>query len=503
MKKFGVFMCSLALVGMVFTSCDEKNNGGGGDIDNLVEDGFYAVGEACPIKSVNDKDAVLAQMSQGINEVDMDQNGKSWDESKRDGMWEKYIYLEANKDFELILKEGEETTIYGANLEKQELTTDGSPVLGYKGSLVIGQKMQVDSTGLYHIVLDLNKDGALDLTGKEQIIVAPVTWGVSGDMNGWGMTAGEVEVKSATEIVWTWENQEISAGGKFKFKDVKSAWKIVLDDAGAVKAHTNLGTDCQNGGADIVVENSAIYKITLTYTLAKGVIANSYKYTIEKTADVTAKDYSACVLELVGDAVAEQEGAAVDASSWGWGNVYSMGTPSVSGKVYTWKAVGVKLLAAGGFKARTEGAQAQGDIAAFDLGIDGGNATVAADGLYVVTVTVDAATDAKTMTIAPYDPAAVIVVKAKVPAAWTNTITAWVWPTNGDGKEVTLTKEGEWYVYTSDQGVTELNIIFKNGAGWNGDANQTVDITGIGASTCLVLESDGASKATYTHVDCE
>lgn len=500
MKKFGIFMCSLALVGMMFTSCDQQGQGGGGDIDidNLVEDGFYAVGEACPIKTVNDANAVLAQMSQGINEVDMNDKGKTWDESKRDGMWEKYIWLEANKEFELILKEGEQTTIYGANLEQQELTTDGSPLLGYKGSLVIGQKMQVTESGLYHIVLDLNKDGALDLTGKEQIIVAPVTWGISGDCNGWGMTETTPDIKSATEIVWTWENQEFSAGGKFKFKDAKSYWKIVLDDAGAVKAHTNLGTDCQNGGADIVVENSAIYKITLTYTLAKGVIANSYKYTIEKTADVTAKDYSACVLELVGDAIAEQEGAQKDASSWNWGNVYSMGTPSVSGKVYTWNAVGVKLLAAGGFKARTEGAQAQGDIAAFDLGIDGGNATVAEDGLYVVTVTIDAATDAKTMTITPYDPTAAIVVKAKMPASATGPFNAWVWPTGGDGAWATLTQEGDWYVYTATPDITEVNIIFIEGTNWDDKKWQTSDLKAT-TSVCWQVEEDH----TVTDIDCE
>ena len=500
MKKFGIFMCSLALVGMMFTSCDQKGQDGGGDIDidNLVEDGFYAVGEACPIKDVNASNAVLAQMSQGINEVDMNDNGKTWDESKRDGMWEKYIWLEANKEFELILKEGEKTTIYGANLEQQELTTDGSPLLGYKGSLVIGQKMQVTESGLYHIVLDLNKDGALDLTGKEQIIVAPVTWGISGDCNGWGMTETTPDIKSATEIVWTWENQEFSAGGKFKFKDVKSSWKIVLDDAGAVKAHTNLGTDSKNGGADIIVEASAIYTIKLTYTLAKGEIANSYKYELIKTADVTAKDYSACVLELVGDAIAEQEGAVADASSWGWGNVYSMGTPSVSGKIYTWNAVGVKLLAAGGFKARTEGAQAQGDIAAFDLGLDGGNATVAADGLYVVTVTIDAATDVKTLTITPYDPSASIVVKAKMPASAVGPFNAWVWPTGGDGAWATLTQEGDWYVYTADAGVTEVNIIFIEGTDWNDKKWQTGDLKTV-SSVCWQVEED----YTVTNIDCE
>ena len=397
MKKFGIFMCSLAL-GMAFTSCDpEQGTQGGVDFDNLVEDGFYAVGEACPIKSVDAENAVLAQMSQGVNEVLMDQDKLSWEESKRDGMWEKYIYLEGGKDFELILKEGSEATIYGAELAKQELTTDGTALQGYKGSLVIGQKMKVTETGLYHIVLDLNKDGKLDLTGGAQIIVAPVTWGVSGAMNGWGMTTVEPQIKSATEIVWTWADQEISANGEFKFKD-ENGWKIVLDDAGAVKAHTNLGTDCQNGGANIVVAEGGMYTVTLTYDLAKGEIANSYKYELTKTGELATKDYSACVLELVGDAVLDQEGAIKDPSSWNWGNVYSLGTPTANGDVYTWTASNVKLTAGGGFKVRTESAQAQGDIPAFDFGVDGNNATVEKDGLYNVTVIIDAANDTKTLT---------------------------------------------------------------------------------------------------------
>lgn len=397
MKKIGIFMCSLAL-GMAFTSCDpEQGTQGGVDFDNLTEDGFYAVGEACPVKSVDAENAVLAQMSQGVNEVLMDQDKLSWEESKRDGMWEKYIYLEANKEFELILKEGSEATIYGANLEKQELATDGTALQGYKGSLIIGQKMQVAEAGLYHIVLDLNKDGKLDLTGGAQIIVAPVTWGVSGAMNGWGMTTVEPQIKSATEIVWTWTEQEISAKGEFKFKD-ENGWKIVLDDAGAVKAHTNLGADLQNGGANIVVAEAGVYTVTLTYNLAKGEIANSYKYELTKTGDVAAKDYSACVLELVGDAVLEQEGAEKDPSAWNWGNVYSLGTPAKDGDIYTWKAADVQLGVAGGFKVRTQSAQDQGDIIAFDFGVDGNNATVTENGYYDVTVVIDAANDTKTLT---------------------------------------------------------------------------------------------------------
>ena len=91
-----------------------------------------------------------------------------------------------------------------------------------------------------------------------------------------------------------------------------------------------------------------------------------------------------------------------------------------------------------------------------------------------------------------------ITIKAKVPAAWTNQITAWVWPTGGAGEEVIPTQEGEWYVVTRN--CAELNIIYKNGAGWNGDANQTVDMT-FTENACIEITA-GSGKATYTVVDC-
>ena len=97
-----------------------------------------------------------------------------------------------------------------------------------------------------------------------------------------------------------------------------------------------------------------------------------------------------------------------------------------------------------------------------------------------------------------------ITVKAVVPGAWENTITAWVWPTGGEGKEVTPTKEGNWYVVTEN--CIELNVIFKNGTGWNGNDNQTANITGVSENTCYqisALNKDGEGKCTYTVVDCE
>ena len=97
-----------------------------------------------------------------------------------------------------------------------------------------------------------------------------------------------------------------------------------------------------------------------------------------------------------------------------------------------------------------------------------------------------------------------ITVKAVVPGAWENTITAWVWPTGGEGKEVTPTKDGNWYVVTEN--CIELNVIFKNGTGWNGKENQTANITGVSENTCYqisALNKDGEGKCTYTVVDCE
>ena len=94
-----------------------------------------------------------------------------------------------------------------------------------------------------------------------------------------------------------------------------------------------------------------------------------------------------------------------------------------------------------------------------------------------------------------------VTVKAKVPAHWIDLITVWVWPTGGEGEEFIPVREGDWYVYTHTAG-TELNIIFKNGFGWNGARNQTIDITGITQNTCIKIEQEGSGKATYTIVDC-
>jgi hypothetical protein len=93
-----------------------------------------------------------------------------------------------------------------------------------------------------------------------------------------------------------------------------------------------------------------------------------------------------------------------------------------------------------------------------------------------------------------------IIVKAKVPATWTETIYAWIW---GDGitdYEHVAMKQGDWFVFVYEG--KELNIIFKQGKGWTGHPNQSEDIYTT-KSACYQLTQEGTAKAQFKEVDCE
>ena len=185
MKKIFYFISALALMAG-FTACTEKE--GDVDLDNIVLDGFYVYGEATGAGS-----SILAKnaMSAGSNEVE---------KKVRTGMFEKYIWLEANKDFSLVENSAGNKTFYGADLvevnygyDEADPTcknfADNPNMKIQQGLLIIGQDapaMQVKETGLYHIVLDNNANG--DLPEGAQIIIQKADWGVRGGMNGWGFT---------------------------------------------------------------------------------------------------------------------------------------------------------------------------------------------------------------------------------------------------------------------------------------------------------------------------
>ena len=100
-----------------------------------------------------------------------------------------------------------------------------------------------------------------------------------------------------------------------------------------------------------------------------------------------------------------------------------------------------------------------------------------------------------------------ITVKAKYPATWTAGKAAIHFWGNGvtGTTPAAMTKDGDWWTYTVTGVPTTspLSVIFINGETWNGDKNQTVDITGITENTCFEVSQSGSAKGTAVKADCE
>ena len=284
MKKALICASALAILAG-FTSCKKDKNDI--NLDDIVLDGFYVYGDATGSSKIDSKNS----MSAGINEVE---------KAVRQGMFEKYVYLEADKEFALIENSAGNKKFYGANLQEVNYGYDENdpncknyadnpnmPIL--QGKLIIGEeapKMKVKETGLYHIVLDNNSLG--DLPDGAQIIVHKADFGVRGGMNSWGFTEGKATVNADGSITWVWEDQNLAKNGEFKFASCHG-WKINLDADGIVKAEVSLGANANNKlgvGSEfgnIKVTDGGLYKIVLNYTPAAGAIGDPFTYTAECT----------------------------------------------------------------------------------------------------------------------------------------------------------------------------------------------------------------------------
>lgn len=283
LKRFSLLAAALALVFSGFTSCKSDD-----EPEVIIEDGFYVTGDATGSSSLS----VNYRMGSGLNEVSKE---------KRAGMYEKYVALEANKDFTLLLKAGTVETKYSAVLS--EFNTNGEndqpTVTLLRGDLVSGTAataMKVTKSGLYHIVLDLNTVGDL---AKPLIIVAPVEWGVRGVNGDWGWKKMKSPTAfNRTTMVWDTIIATTSAS-EFKFA-YGGGWKIQLDDAGLVKANTNLGTDMVPNGANLNMPKGTDIKVTLTWNLATGEISKSYAMAI--TGNIIIEDPKTFVVGFSGNA---------------------------------------------------------------------------------------------------------------------------------------------------------------------------------------------------------
>ncbi len=268
MKK--VILLSIAALSLLAVSCGKENK------DNIdwgavTVNGFYVAGPATGSDEIK-ADCVMAA---GFNEVD---------KAVREGMYEKYIVLEGGKEFYLLYNDGGKKERYSATLTEfatpEEEAYSDNPASVLKGNLVTGTKapaMKVEKTGLYHIVLDINKAG--DLKDAQIVLLDASDFGVRGAMNGWGFSSATEKTAFSNEgMTFTFKDQKMAKNGEFKFA-TGNYWKVTLDDAGKVKAEVSLAEGMTLNGANLKVEKAGLYDITLTFKLAQGSFDKNFSYT--------------------------------------------------------------------------------------------------------------------------------------------------------------------------------------------------------------------------------
>ena len=274
----------MAALALTVVACNPEKKGGSEiDWSKVTVDGFYVAGPATGSDEIRPE----CVMAAGFNEVD---------KAVREGMYEKYIVLEADKDFYLLYNDGGNKTRYSAELAEfvtplEEVYND-NPEKVVKGKMIEGESapaMKVAKTGLYHIVLDINKAG--DLKEPQILLLDASDFGVRGGMNGWGFTSSDPKVTEFTNdgITFTFKDQELAKNGEFKFS-TGNYWKVTLDDAGKVKAEVSLAENMTLNGANIKVEKGGLYDITLTFKLAQGSFDKSFSYTAVCTQESTAPE---------------------------------------------------------------------------------------------------------------------------------------------------------------------------------------------------------------------
>lgn len=261
MKKLGFLAMSIAMAAFTFIACNPEQNNNNQDVDKIVEDGFYVVGPATAVESIDAENAALGLMGSGINEATKE---------TRAGLYEKYVALEGGKEFELVLKEAKEITHYGASIELGDpYDVDGGVnIKVYKGELKQNVKMTVPENGFYHIALDLNTKGDLPAAS---IIVAPVEWSINANSD----KVLKASDFNKTSMTWTFEGLELKKGSKYKYA-YGGGWKIKVTPAQEVNIETNLGEGMKSGAADILITKSGVYNFKLVWNLAGGQIEKNF-----------------------------------------------------------------------------------------------------------------------------------------------------------------------------------------------------------------------------------
>jgi len=383
-----VLILMMAALVMVACKKDEEEE----PTTTPVEDGTYLVGGATGVTSPG----INGLMSIARNETyNPEYNSGTIQENDRPELKEIYMAIQGNAKggadgFNIKVVSGSTTTTYGPGGDFAEVAAadlDGEePTSGlWRGSLVeTGDKFTVPEDGLYHIAFD---------SEIMIVVIAKVEWGLIGGATPGGWTDDTPLPLGGFDLnTMTFEIAEVPiTENTWKFR-YGGGWKIILDadyDHGdgktGIKVNCNFGTAWDAlvpGGDDIANTTYANYKIGMTWTLGSGHAAEfTYVSEAEPLAEYPEEMF------IVGNATA-----------YGWA------TPGDDAEAIMHKCAGgdplagvywkiCHLYADSGFKVSDAGwgnyNYGFAEIEEFDadgvtVSDQGGNMTIAANGMYMV-----------------------------------------------------------------------------------------------------------------------
>jgi hypothetical protein len=315
MKKNMFFAPVWAMVAAIgFAACDKDNKSP--NVDDVVVDGFYVVGEAAGYTERN----VNALLKAEPNEAASNET--------RAGFYGGYVWLEANKDFRLVeYAVGAEPTPYGGELSTVAGGATDEPAVNYLGGTFAknGAAYKVATTGLYHV--------AADKTLGKAVVVPVSYWSIIGDPVGGWNDAQKLEPKDgASKDKVEFERTGVAfSTGNYKFRH-SGGWKVTIGEG--VKANTNFGGAVAAlvvGGADIAAtadQENQVYTVNLTWTPTDG-----YKATITWTSVLEVNVAGSATFNVtIPDSIAIPAGET--AYIWVVGN-FTAGSGDWSGQVMT------------------------------------------------------------------------------------------------------------------------------------------------------------------------
>lgn len=325
MKRSKLNLAWLLLLAIfAFAACEKDDE----EKPILVEDGMYIVGEATPWADYD----IKGQLTSGRNEAASN--------AERAGLYEKYVALEAGKEFQIVEIAGKTATKYGPDAVIDHNTYgkyEQPNVIAKYGTYKVGGSFSVTESGLYQI--------AFDKELKKVAIIPVKYWAILGGATeaGWSDTKMELDgTFSKTSMKFKVANLVLREGN-YKLRH-GGGWKFGLDDTLAtatVKVNTNFGAAIDalvQGGADMAFAKANEGKYTVEIAWSAENIGMGITATLTKTGTVEPLPEYPESLFMIGDGV----------GGWEWANVNLPMVPIWGHPYMFWKIVWME--AAGSFK---------------------------------------------------------------------------------------------------------------------------------------------------------